>query len=112
MLNSLHDSSTLLPPIIINAIPAVLDGEEPGRLLEGLLENYKEETINLEVEIKEKLYRSIARASSNISGKNLEPEEMQDLFDRLFACESPETGPGGKKVLTILQVDEIEKRFF
>jgi hypothetical protein len=33
------------------------------------------------------------------------------LIDRLFACSEPQFTPGGKPVLTILPMEEIERRF-
>ena len=97
--------------IIIHAIPDILADQDPKSLLESLLDQYKEETLNLEADIREKLTRSIARASSKISGSHLNDQEMQSLIDRLFACSTPEFTPGGKKVLTILQFEELEKLF-
>jgi DNA mismatch repair protein MutL len=41
----------------------------------------------------------------------LEPIEMQDLVDKLFACQQPNLSPDGKPTITILGVDELEKRF-
>ncbi len=97
--------------IIIHAIPIVLDGQNAKSLLENLIDHYKQETLNLEADIREQVVRGIARASSKISGSALGPEEMQNMIDRLFACETPQITPDGKKVLTILQMAELEKRF-
>ena len=97
--------------VIIHAIPGLLDDQAPEELLESLLEHFKQETLDLKKDLKEKLIKSIAYSSSRISGKELNSEEMQNIIDRLFACNKPEITPTGKKVLTILQTDELEKRF-
>ena len=98
--------------VILHAIPGILVDQDAKSLIENILNHYKDETLDLETDLRERMIRSIANASSRITGKVLGQEEMQNLIDRLFACESPEKTPGGKKVLTILQSDEIEKRFF
>ena len=97
--------------VILHAIPNILDNQNAQLLIENILNHYKEETLDLEADIREKMIRSIANASSRISGKALGQEEMLSLIDRLFACESPEKTPAGKKVLTILPIDELDKRF-
>ena len=48
-------------------------------------------------------------AFSGDSVKN--PAEAQALIDTLFQCENPEYTSAGKKVVSIIPVDEIDKRF-
>jgi DNA mismatch repair protein MutL len=36
---------------------------------------------------------------------------MQDMVDKLFACQQPNLSPDGKPIIHILQTDDIEKRF-
>jgi DNA mismatch repair protein MutL len=36
---------------------------------------------------------------------------MEDLFDRLFACLSPNYSPSGKPVIIIIPLEEFDKRF-
>jgi DNA mismatch repair protein MutL len=36
---------------------------------------------------------------------------MEDLFDTLFACSGPNYSPKGKPVISILTMEEIDKRF-
>ena len=54
---------------------------------------------------------SLADAASIKSGQQLTQEEMTDIIDRLFACENHQFTPDGKKIITIITSDEIEKRF-
>jgi DNA mismatch repair protein MutL len=37
--------------------------------------------------------------------------EMEDLFDTLFACQAPNYSPKGKPVISIITLEEIDKRF-
>jgi DNA mismatch repair protein MutL len=58
-----------------------------------------------------RLVLSLAKAGSIPYNRSLEPIEMQDLVDKLFACQQPNLSPDGKPTITILGVDELEKRF-
>jgi len=41
----------------------------------------------------------------------LRNEEMDNLFNQLFASTNPNYTPDGKNILTILQQEDIEKLF-
>ncbi len=97
--------------VIVRALPASVDANDPKVLIEELLEQLKNETPDLAVQYKEQVAKSAARVSSLAFARPLHDAEVQGLIDRLFACREPQTTPGGKPVLTILQMEEIEKRF-
>ena len=40
-----------------------------------------------------------------------DPLEARRLIDLLFACENAEVTPGGRRIVVIVGIDEIEKRF-
>ena len=39
------------------------------------------------------------------------PSEAQRLIDQLFACENPEYTSTGRRVVSIIPTEEIEKKF-
>ena len=51
----------------------------------------------------------MAAASAIPYGKPLTQNEMEDLFDTLFACTAPNYSPGGKPVISILQLKKLIK---
>jgi DNA mismatch repair protein MutL len=53
----------------------------------------------------------MACASAIQYGKVLNQGEMEDLFDTLFACQAPNYSPKGKPVISIITLEEIDKRF-
>lgn len=59
----------------------------------------------------ESIALTLAESASVKSGQRLTNEEMNDLIDRLFACENHNYTPDGKKIMTIFTADELEKRF-
>ena len=40
-----------------------------------------------------------------------DPVEAQRIVDALFACDNAEVTPGGRRIVTIVSVEELEKRF-
>lgn len=97
--------------VIIRSVPASVDARDPKALIEQLLEQLKNETPDLAGTYMEQVAKTAARVSAMSFIRTLHETEVQALIDRLFACREPQFTPGGKPVLTILQMEEIEKRF-
>lgn len=96
----------------------VLDGT-PGdsvnadlvEILEGIIENYKKELHNVNVNKTIGVAKASAARMAIRHGKKLHAEEMQVLVDQLFRCKVPDQTPDGRKTFYILPFDEIEKKF-
>jgi DNA mismatch repair protein MutL len=96
--------------IIINGCPSDIHNPDPKELIEILLEQYKSTQSDLKINAKENVARAMAIASAINYGTPLATEEMQELVDQLFACEEPNYSPSGKKTMSILSMDEFEKK--
>lgn len=96
---------------IVNGTPGVLDATSPETIIEKLLEEYKSSPMDAKSKVKEQIATSLAKASALEYGTVLKPEETNQLIDDLFACATPNFSPDGKKVLTIIQTEDIEKSF-
>ena len=97
--------------ITINGRPSDSDSSDPLEMLEILLEDYKNTQADPSTGAKEKVAAGMAGASAIQYGKVLSQGEMEDLFDTLFACQSPNYSPKGKPVISIFTLEEIDKRF-
>lgn len=97
--------------LVINGLPSHAGNEDPKEIIEIFLEDYKTTEKDIETGVKEKIARSMARASAISYGKQLSVDEMRELIDSLFACKSPNYSPTGKTVVYLMPVEEIEKRF-
>ena len=95
---------------VINGTPADSKNNDAVALLEKILEMYKTNLVDLKLDKKLNLARSLASQLAIKSGQTLSPIEMQDLVDRLFACAVSEVSPDGKKIYTILNVNELKTR--
>lgn len=96
---------------IVNGIPADLTNENLKELLDGILEYYKKNLIELKIDKRINVLRSMARNLSIRQSVEMQTAEMQALIDSLFACKLPETTPSGKKVYKILNMEDINNYF-
>lgn len=94
---------------IINGTPGVLDTSTPVEIIESLLEEFKNSPVNLQEKAREKVAISLAQASAIPYGHALKPVEISELIDNLFACQTPNFSPKGKKILSIMPLEDFEK---
>ena len=97
--------------VTITGRPSGSEDRDPREMIEILLQDYKNSLADPSTGEKEKVAAAMAGASAIPYGKNLSQEEMENLFDTLFACKSPNYSPKGKPVITIMTLEEIDKRF-
>ena len=97
--------------IAINGYPADIDLRDPERLLHHIIASFTNETLDIETGRREKIAKEMAIAGAVPYGTILKPEEMKDLVDHLFACETPNYSPSGKLIISIINLEEIEHRF-
>jgi len=97
---------------VIHGAPAELAGRQQDeiKLLEHLLAQYKE-GLDLDLGQHKNLARAMARSASIKRGQVLQEEEMQDIIDRLFACEVPYNSPFGRKCFIAYTLEDLDKQF-
>jgi DNA mismatch repair protein MutL len=95
--------------VVINSCPAGIDCNDLKELIESLLEEYKSTHQKVGSSATKSVAASLAKAASTGFIRKLYSEEMQQLVDELFACENPNYSPTGKKILTIVHLEELEK---
>lgn len=94
---------------IINGTPGVLNTSSPVEIIESLLEEYKNSPSTLQGKARETVAISLAQASAIPYGHALKPIEISELIDNLFACQTPNFSPKGKKILSIMPLEDFEK---
>jgi DNA mismatch repair protein MutL len=97
--------------LIVNGLPADSSDQEPEQIIDKFLHEYLNTEIDIKTRAKEKIAQSLAKASAISSNQSLTSEEMSEIVDLLFACSVPNFSPFGKKIISILKTEEIEKRF-
>ena len=96
---------------VINGIPTEAKESEAQELLESVIENYKKNQSELKLNKTENLARSMAKKLSMKSEKVLSNEEMNNLVDELFGCQSPYSSPAGKPTVIAITMEELDKKF-
>lgn len=106
---------TILPTgknkISIKGKPSISGSSDPVETLRILIEEYRSTQSDPSTGAREKLASAMARASAIPYGKVLLQDEMENLFDSLFACSSPNYSPGGKPVIIIITLEDLDKKF-
>jgi DNA mismatch repair protein MutL len=95
--------------IVVNGCPADIPSPNPKELVERLIDELQN---NPKQAGKASDYMAVilCKASAIPYGKVLTINEMRDLIDRLFACENYNFNPDGKPILSIIQLEELEKK--
>jgi len=97
--------------IAVNSLPSNVKAINPEQLIHEFIDAFKENTSNQNIDVHQRLAVSLAIASAIPYNRQLEPIEMQDLVDKLFACQHPNISPEGKPTISIISIEELDKRF-
>ena len=95
---------------VVNGTPTDIKDGNVKQILEGFLENYKQSK-SVIMDKNTIIAKALAKNMSIKHGKQLHAEEMSSLIDSLFACKLPYSSTEGKPTITIITMDELEKRF-
>jgi len=96
---------------IINGVPSINEKTDPQNILEGLIENYKQNEQTLHLEKKENLARSMARNAALRASSHLSITEMEDLLNSLFQSAQPNFLPNGKPVYVKIGQNALSEMF-
>ena len=94
---------------MINGTPTDAAGCDAVALVEKILDNYKINRTDLQLDRKLDLAKTLAAQLSIKPQTRLSEMEMQNLVDQLFACNVAEVAPNGKKIFVILNMEEFFK---
>lgn len=98
--------------IEVVGLPASISHFNAESLLRELISTYEHSEQNeLEVAPYSKMAEALAKSTAVSEQKQLRKEETEQLIRDLFLCQTPNFTPGGKKIVTILTQDELD-RFF
>jgi DNA mismatch repair protein MutL len=97
--------------VIISGIPSYLSDTDPEELFRNLLENIKSEEPDISNNMQDFIARVLSKSSSIQYGQKLSNTEINHIIESLFACSSPNFSPSGKTIITILNIEELEKKF-
>lgn len=99
--------------VSVNAIPDSYAGnlDKIDSIVSDLCTILSDGTSTLNEMMQSSLARKFALLGALNAQKPDSPQKALQLLDTLFACENSETTPDGRKIVSVMPVAEIEKRF-
>ncbi len=95
----------------ILGVPTGVDGIDPGKLLQSIVDEALVNHTRVEEEIVKKISLALAKKAAIPVGQELSESEMRDLAVRLFALPNPTLTPDGKTILSVLPHNVLTSRF-
>jgi DNA mismatch repair protein MutL len=96
---------------LINGVPAGIADTNPDALLRELIHNAIELGGTQGEELTENFALTLAKAAAIRPGKTLTLEEMEAIVAALFSSAASQLTPDGKRIISVLTDEEINKRF-
>ncbi|MGX5688640.1 DNA mismatch repair endonuclease MutL [Arcticibacter tournemirensis] len=97
---------------VVEGIPADISSNvSEVEMLEHLIEGFKNNFTLLKLDKRDNLARTLARNAALKTGTRLSQEEMNNLIDQLFACETPNISLLGKPVIIKYSLEELIQKF-
>jgi DNA mismatch repair protein MutL len=97
--------------IVLTGVPADQPQAADVAVLESLLEQFKDNSAQLQLNNRENVAAAMAKRMAIGWGTPLAEAEMQALIDQLFACPNPNYTPDGRKIITLVNLDTLEGLF-
>ena len=95
---------------VVNGLPSDLHELNAKQLIEQLIEQFKLNGDEVKIDKREALTKSMSRNIAIKKGQKLEVEEMSELVNQLFDCESPFINPYGKTTFFNFTFEEISDK--
>ena len=98
--------------VVVNGVPEGYSCE-PGKVQQMVLDLalVLEDGSSLEEVMRQQMASRFATLGASGADRLSDPMEAQRLIDTLFGCNNAELTPAGKRIVSIMSVDELEKRF-
>jgi len=97
--------------LMVNGVPIETKANQVQNIIESILDSYKNESDVWKLDRKNYMAKKLAQSNAIKSGKTLILEELNQLVDELFACESPFTSIHNKPTSIVIEINELLKRF-
>jgi DNA mismatch repair protein MutL len=96
-----------LRTFVVNGSPEGFGDRNATEMIEHVLEMYKTNSSDLQIDKKQNLARSLAANLAIRYGQQLSEQEMSSLIDQLFACQIVDVAPDGRKILNVLTTNDL-----
>lgn len=95
----------------IRGIPSDVRIGDEGKIIQDIIDEFKENDIKLNLEKRDNLAKSYACKHAIRTGDKLKEDEMLTLIDKLFSTKMPYVCPHGRPTIVKVSMDELDKKF-
>jgi DNA mismatch repair protein MutL len=92
---------------VVSGIPAGHPQNNISTLLEGIVENYRTNLLELNLDKHNNLARALAHNVAIKKGRLLQQPEMKALVEELFACKVPDLSIDGEPIIRIIATENL-----
>lgn len=96
---------------VVNCLPAEFPNKDVSNWVTDIIDCLKENQKDFKQAVRENIVKALAKFLSVPYGRKLSQEEMVHINDKLFTSALPNLSPDGKPILSIIEMDELEKKF-
>jgi DNA mismatch repair protein MutL len=97
--------------IKLKGIPSDVKPGQEDKIIQELIEEYKENDVKLNLDKRDNLAKSYACKHAVKAGDALNQDEMLNLIDKLFFTQMPYVCPHGRPTMIKITMDELDKKF-
>ena len=97
--------------LMILGVPFETKANEIDEIIDNILDAYKNQNDTWKSDHQKFIAKSLALSNAIKNGKTMASDEMNELIDSLFACESPFISIYNKPTAIELEINELIKRF-
>lgn len=97
--------------VVIEGIPSDVRVGNESRILQDVLDEFKNNEHNTTLDVRDNLAKSFACKAAIKAGDKLNTAEMISLIDQLFATSMPYVCPHGRPVVVKIPIEELDRRF-
>ena len=95
----------------VNAIPEGSEGADVNAMIQQMIETATQKGLDVKSDMHKAIALSLAESTAIPYGQVLSEADMELIIDTLFASPEPGLTPDGKPTLSLLENEEIAKRF-
>jgi DNA mismatch repair protein MutL len=96
--------------LLIRGVPPEMERQDPIRIIEQFLEQYKWNQTNLQIPKNQSVARALAKRNAQQQAfHHWQEPELKNLINQLFACQVPHYSPDQQPITRVVHLEEIEK---
>jgi DNA mismatch repair protein MutL len=97
--------------IKLKGVPSDVRLGDEGKILQELIDEFKENDVKLNLEKRDNLAKSYSCKHAIKAGDRLNENEMLNLIDKLFLTKMPYVCPHGRPTIVKISMDELDRKF-